>query len=199
MLRLGITGGIGSGKTTVCRLFEHLAVPVYNADSRAKYLVEHVQDLKSELLSAFGPETFLNGLYNRSYIAGIVFADPVKLKLLNGIIHPYVLKDWAQFCFEHRNEAYVIKEAAIMLESDGRQSVDRIALVYAPFEMRMERLLNRDASDPEAIRARMKAQMPEEDKMKLADDIIYNDGRHSLIWQVLDLHKRMCIEAQKSY
>lgn len=197
MLRLGITGGIGSGKTTVCRLFEHLAVPVYYADDRAKFLVNHTDKLKSELINAFGPETFLDGSYNRPYIAGIVFSDPAKLNMLNGIIHPYVLEDWAAFCREHRTQPYVIKEAAIMLESEGRHSVDRIALVYAPFGLRMERLLKRDGADPEAISARMKAQMPEEDKMKLADEIIYNDGRHSLILQVLDLHQRMRSEAQK--
>lgn len=198
MLRLGITGGIGSGKTTVCQLFERLGVSVYYADERAKYLVKHLDHLKSALIEAFGSEAFLNGVYNRAFIAGIVFSDPAKLQLLNSIIHPYVLEDWSQFCNAHQSEPYVIKEAAIMLESEGRHTIDKIALVYAPFDLRMERIMKRDGSDPDTIRARMNAQMPEEEKLKLADELIYNDERHSLILQVMALDKKMRLESQRN-
>lgn len=191
MLRLGITGGIGSGKSTVCQIFESLGVPVYNADARAKYLVANNMDLQAELTAAFGEQTFINGEYNRTYIAGIVFADKFQLEKLNRIIHPYVLADWDKFCLQFAQLPYVVKEAAIMLETDSKNSVDKIALVYAPLALRLERVIKRDGSDPELVKARMAMQMPEEEKLALADYVIKNDNEHSLIEQVLNLHKQL--------
>ncbi len=188
MLRLGITGGIGSGKTSVCRIFETLGVPVYYADVRAKQLVEQEAALKDELIKCFGAETFQNGKYNRPYIAGIVFSDKNRLEQLNSIIHPYVLKDWEKFCSEHKDSVYVVKEAAIMLETQSRDSVDRIYLVYAPADLRIIRVMKRDGSQAADIKARMDAQMPEEEKMAMADGVILNDGKNSLIDQVRKLH-----------
>jgi dephospho-CoA kinase len=191
MIRLGITGGIGSGKSTVCNMFAYLGVPVYNADERAKWLVNHHAGLRSDIIAAFGAEAFAGGEYNRSYIAGIVFSDKSKLEKLNSIIHPVVLNDWAEFCKEHSQQTYVIKEAAIMLEAGGRASLDKIILVYCPKELRIQRLMERDRLTREEIELRINSQMPEEEKMKLVDHVIYNDQEHSLLEQVQNLHQLM--------
>lgn len=195
MLRLGVTGGIGSGKSTVCQIFESLGVPVYNADARAKFLVGNDKALQAELSSAFGEQTFINGEYNRTYIAGIVFADKFQLEKLNAIIHPHVLADWDAFCSQYTNLSYVVKEAAIMLETDSKNSIDKVALVYAPQNLRIERVMTRDGVDRAVVEARMAMQMPEEEKLKLADFIIYNDADHSLIEQVLHLHQQLTRQA----
>jgi dephospho-CoA kinase len=191
MLRLGVTGGIGSGKSTVCQIFETLGVPVYNADARAKYLVAHDQHLQADLISAFGDQTFINGEYNRAYIAGIVFADKFQLEKLNAIIHPHVLADWDGFCSQYKDLPYVVKEAAIMLETDSKNSIDKVALVYAPEELRLQRVIQRDQSYAAVVKARMAMQMPAEEKLQLADFVIYNDQKHSLLEQVLALHRHL--------
>jgi len=190
MLRVGITGGIGSGKTTVCSIFEKLGVPVYYADPRAKDLVNTNQELQNKIINAFGQNSFIEGAYNRAFIASIVFSDKVKLDLLNSIIHPFVLNDWKSFCLEHAQSPYIIKEAAIMLETESKNSVDHIVLVHAPLETRIKRIHERDKVSEAEIKARIESQMSEEEKMKLADSIVYNDQSHSLIEQVLALHKK---------
>lgn len=191
MLRLGITGGIGSGKSTVCRIFEFLDVPVYYADQRSKELVSTQPEIRKAIVHYFGEEAFKDGIYNRPYMAGIVFKDKSKLELLNGIIHPFVLKDWDEFCSKYAHLPYIIKEAAIMLETESRNSIDKVALVYAPKELRIQRVLERDHIEKAAVEARMNMQMPEEEKLKKADIVIYNDGEHSLIEQVLKLHSQL--------
>ena len=190
MLRVGITGGIGSGKTTVCTIFEKLGVPVYYADPRAKDLVNANQELQNKITNAFGQNSFIEGAYNRAFIASIVFSDKEKLELLNSIIHPFVLNDWRSFCQKHAHSPYVIKEAAIMLETESKNSVDHIVLVHAPLEIRIQRIQERDKVSETEILARIEAQMSEVEKMKLADSIIYNDQEHSLIEQVLALHQK---------
>lgn len=193
MLRLGITGGIGSGKTTVCKMFEFIGVPVYYADQRSKDLVANSSVIKADIIRHFGEQAFENGVYNRAYIASIVFNDKDKLELLNRIIHPHVLSDWDNFCTQNAHLPYVIKEAAIMLETDSRNSIDKVALVYAPKDLRIDRVMKRDGLDKAAIEARMEKQMPEEEKLKLADYVIYNDGEHALIEQVLSLHHQLSL------
>ncbi len=191
MLKLGITGGIGSGKSTVCRIFSYLGVPVFNADDRAKWLVNNNQELRQKIVDAFGDQSFINGEYNRPYIAHIVFSDKSKLEKLNQIIHPAVLRDWEEFCSGHAGKTYVIKEAAILIEAGGNKTVDRIALVYSPLEQRIQRLMERDKLDRQSIESRISSQMPEEEKLKLADYIIYNDQDHSLLEQVRNIHQLM--------
>lgn len=191
MLKLGITGGIGSGKSTVCRIFEHLGVPVYNADSRARELIAENLQLRAELIRHFGNEAFANGTYNTAYMAGLVFHDRSKLALLNSIVHPYVFKDWEDFCSQHAESPYVVKEAAIMLETESRKTVDKVVLVFAPEELRIQRSMRRDGSSREKVLARMASQMPEAEKLKLADRVIYNDGSKALIPQVLELHRAL--------
>lgn len=192
MLRLGVTGGIGSGKSTVCKIFEHLGVPVYNADDRAKFLIANDSSIQNGIISVFGDDAYLDGIYNRPYISKIVFEDKVKLRQLNDIVHPAVLNDWALFCAGHQDHKYIVKEAAIMLESEGRNSIDKVVLVYAPEDVRINRVMQRDNVSEEAVKTRIASQMPEEEKMKLADFVIYNDGQHdSLIQQVLNLHNQL--------
>lgn len=191
MLRLGVTGGIGSGKSTVCKIFESLGVPVYNADQRSKDLVDQKPKIRSAIIEHFGEEAFKEGVYNRPYIANIVFNDKAKLELLNSIIHPYVLKDWEDFCLQYTHLPYIVKEAAIMLETDSKNSIDKVTLVYAPRELRLERVMKRDRTDRASIESRMEKQMSEEEKLKRADFVIYNDGQHSLIEQVLKLHRQL--------
>ncbi len=198
MLKLGITGGIGSGKSTVCGIFARMGVPVYNADERAKWLVDHHPSMQQAISDVFGEKSFENGKYNREYIASIVFKDKTMLEKLNSIIHPVVLQDWEEFCIEHKSDTYVIKEAAIMLEAGGRDTIDKIVLVHSPAELRIQRLMERDQLDRKAIELRMNSQMPEEEKMKLADYIIYNDNEHSLIEQVQNLHQLMVSSAWMS-
>ena len=190
MLRVGITGGIGSGKTTVCSIFEKLGVPVYYADSRAKDLVNTNSELQNKISDAFGQNSFIEGAYNRAFIASIVFSDKQKLELLNSIIHPFVLNDWDAFCQKHNENPYLIKEAAIMLETESKNSVDHIVLVHAPLETRIHRIQERDKVAENEIKARIESQMPEDEKMKMADSVIYNDQEHSLIEQVLNLHQK---------
>lgn len=190
MLKIGITGGIGSGKTLVCQIFAQLGVPVYNADDAAKQLVQNNAQLKAEITEAFGPDAFINGQYNRGYIASIVFSDPQRLNQLNAIIHPYVFADWQAFVAQHQAFPYVIKEAAIMLETDSRYTVDKIVLVYAPLELRLARLQNRDGFNLDDTLKRISNQMSEEDKLKLCHYVIHNDGEQALIEQIMDLHSQ---------
>ncbi len=191
MLRLGITGGIGSGKTLVCSIFQQLGVPVYNADTRAKWLINNHTELKTKLIKQFGEATFKDGLYNTVHISSIVFGNPTQLALLNAIIHPAVFEDWKQFCELHQTAPLVIKEAAIMLETDSKYTVDKIALVYAPLAIRMQRVMQRDQISEADLLKKINAQMAEEEKLKLADYVIVNDGEQSLVEQVLKLHQQL--------
>lgn len=191
MIKLGITGGIGSGKSTVCKYFAKLGVPIYNADERAKYIVNHLAELQNEIKTHFGENSFINGVYNKSYISDIVFKDKQKLTTLNHIIHPYVFKDWEFFCLQNHLSPYIIKEAAIMLETDSKNTVDKIALVYSPLDIRIKRVMQRDGVEEISVLNRVKQQMPDEDKLKLVDFIIYNDEQHSLEDQVLEIHHQL--------
>jgi len=193
MLRVGITGGIGSGKTTVCSIFEKLGAPVYYADLKAKELVNTNLELQNKITLAFGHNSFIEGAYNRAFIASIVFSDKEKLKLLNSIIHPFVLNDWGKFCQQYANKTYVLKEAAIMLETESKNSVDYIVLVHSPMELRVQRIQERDGVSKSEIEARINAQMSEDEKLKLADSVIRNDQKHSLIEQVLTLHQKFIL------
>lgn len=184
MIRLGITGGIGSGKTTVCHVFELFGVPIYNADSRAKHLVQNQPELKKAIISEFGEQSYINNEYNRAFIGSIVFNDIEKLQKLNAIIHPYVFNDWEQFCIKNKDEPIIIKEAAIMLETESKNTVDQIIVVVSPIQLRIKRLIKRDHSSEEEIINKINKQMSDEDKIKLAHFVIYNDEQHSIIEQV---------------
>lgn len=187
---VGITGGIGSGKTTACKIFQELGVPVYYADSRAKELMTYNESLKNKILQSFGAEAYSNGMLNRTYLAQQVFNSKEKLSILNGLVHPAVALDFEEWLEEHQSAAYVLKEAAILFESGAYQDVDITVLVIAPEDLRIERVMKRDGSTKEDVMKRMNNQWTQERKVKLADHIINNDGVHLMIPQVLSLHQK---------
>lgn len=192
--KIGITGGIGSGKTTVCRIFETLGIPVYYADDWAKWLVVNDPALKASMIDAFGPETFFpDGSYNRAYVAGLVFSKPKMLEILNQLVHPVVAAHGMEW---HRKVVdtgvpYTIKEAALLLESGSYRQLDRLIVVIAPEDVRIQRVVARDGASEEAVRKRMEQQWPEREKIARADFLINNDGCHLLIPQVLAIHREI--------
>jgi len=188
MLKVGITGGIGSGKTTVCKIFEVLGVPVYYADDRAKELMQTDLKLIAAVKEIFGEKAYADGKLNRSYIASVAFSNKALLAKLNAAVHPAVARDSAEWMTRHGEQPYVLKEAALLFESGWHRQLDKVICVHAPQEERIRRLKERDKASYEEITARMKNQMSAEEKMKLADYIIYNDNRHRLIPQVLAIH-----------
>jgi len=187
---IGITGGIGSGKTTTCEIFQELGVPVYFADLRARELMTSSQELKEKIIQVFGNQAYDGGKLNRAYLAQQVFNSKEKLSVLNGLVHPAVANDFENWVEEQKGEKYVLKEAAILFESGAYQDVDITVLVIAPESMRLERVMARDGSTKEDVLKRMKNQWTQERKLKLADHIVTNDGTHLLIPQVLELHER---------
>jgi dephospho-CoA kinase len=186
---VGITGGIGSGKTTACRIFEELGVPVYYADARAKALMTDNPMLRQRIIDEFGDKAFENGNLNRPYLAQLVFNDTGKLAVLNGLVHPAVAEDFDAWLETQKSAKYVLKEAAILFESGAYQDVDITVLVIAPEDLRVARVTERDGVNPEDVLKRMKNQWTQERKVKLADHILTNDGSQLLIPQVLALHK----------
>lgn len=191
-LQIGITGGIGSGKTTICKIFETLDIPVYYADDRAKWLMANDPDLKKKIEEKFGEEAYTKeGKLNRSYLADRVFGDSESLRALNELVHPAVGRDAQQWHESQGNVPYTLKEAALIFESGSFRHLDKVIVVYAPREMRLQRVMRRDGSPREAIEARMDKQMPEEEKIERADFVIYNDGRASLVRQVWEIHLQL--------
>lgn len=188
MKKIGITGGIGSGKTVVSNIFKTLGCKIYNADERAKTLMDSDPEIRLQLENTFGKELFSTGLLDRKLLAGLVFNDAEALKTLNSIVHPLVFRDFDTWVELHKNEPYILKEAAIMFESGAYKQLDSVILVHSPEEIRINRVMFRDKTDKESVLSRMKNQMSDEEKIKLSDYVIYNDDNHSLIRQVLELH-----------
>lgn len=192
MRKIGITGGIGAGKSIVSRMFAVLGVPVYDADTRAKWVMHHNEALREELLEAFGPGTFTNtGELDRAYLASLVFNNPQRLEQLNSLVHPHVGKDFETWVATYADKPYVLKEAALMFESESWRQMDEVIAVYSPLELRIKRLLKRDTHRTEAdIKAIIARQLSEEEKMRRAQHIIYNDDKQLIIPQVLTLHEQ---------
>ena len=187
MLKIGLTGGIGSGKTTVGEVFQQLGVSVYASDDRAKALMTEDLSLRSGLISLFGEQAFMNEILNRSYIASKVFSNTQLLAKLNTLVHPFVEKDF-QAWSKRQEGAYVLKEAAILFESGAYKGLDEVVLVEAPIELRVNRVISRDGSHREDVIARMEMQWSDEKKKELSDHLIVNDEKSSLLEQVLKLH-----------
>ncbi len=189
---IGVTGGIGAGKSTVCLIFKALGAPVYDADSRAKWLMAHDPRLREQITHHFGPATYLpDGSLDRAYLAAAVFGQPEKRMLLNSLVHPRVGEDTRAWVMAQTGHPYLIKEAALMIEAGSHRELDRLVVVTAPIDLRISRVQARDPQRSETeIRAIIAAQMPEADKIKLADHVIHNDGQQLLIPQVLALHQR---------
>ena len=192
MLRIGITGGIGSGKSIASRLFHALGVPVYDADTRARWVMENDAALRDELRAAFGADTYdATGQLNRPALAGMVFNNPARLAQLNGLVHPHVGTDFERWATvrQQAGHAYVLKEAALLFEAGSYKQLDRIITVFAPLAVRTARVLRRDpqrsAADVAAIMAK---QLSEDEKMLRADHVLVNDDAQPLLPQVLALH-----------
>ncbi|HRP40094.1 MAG: dephospho-CoA kinase [Chitinophagales bacterium] len=194
MLRVGITGGIGSGKTTACKLFEKLGVPVYYADNRAKELMVDDKQLRHSIIQNFGAESYLeDGSLNRLYLSSVVFSEEKKLELLNSLVHPVVAADsesWNSI-LERKNFAYSLREAALLIETGSYKLLDKLIVVTAPEEDRIKRVMLRDGSSEQQVKSRINAQMPDSEKLKLADFIIENTDLISLAQQVKDIHERI--------
>ncbi len=189
MLKVGITGGMGSGKTTVCNIFETLGIPVYYADDRAKYLMTNDEELRQKIKSIFGAEAYQKDWkLNRKYISDIAFHEPKKLKMLNDAVHPAVLKDSELWHNSQKNVPYTLKEAALLFETGSYKKLDKLITVVAPLEVRIKRIMERDKTTKEAILARIANQWSDEEKLAQSDWVIYNDGNHGLIKQVLKIH-----------
>lgn len=185
MIKVGITGGIGSGKSTVASLFELLEVPVYIADKETKELNNTSPHIREQLTHHFGEGLYdKNNLLDKQKFADIIFYDPEKLELANSIIHPEVLKHFNNWCLQHSGNSIVALEAAILFESNFQVNLNRVVTVYSPLKLRISRVKERDGVDEATVRSRIKHQISEREKIRLADYVIINDGKSSLIDQV---------------
>ena len=196
-LKIGITGGIGSGKTTVCKIFETLGIPVYYADERAKALYLENDTLRAGAIAIFGEKAYLeNGDFNRKLVADEAFKNPEILKKLNALVHPAVLKDGNDWHDAQTNVPYTLKEAALLYESGGDKVLDKIITVFATKELRIERVIMRSEGTmtKEDVEARMAKQMSDEEKKKRADFTIVNDGITPLLPQILLIHNFILAE-----
>jgi dephospho-CoA kinase len=189
-LRIGLTGGIGSGKTTVAKIFEMLNVPVYYADAASKRLYHTDKKLMQKMKEHFGNDIYHEDELNRTKLASLVFNDPQQLALLNSLVHPPTIKDAAEW-MKRQTSPYVIKEAALLFESGAEAGLDYVIGVYAPQHIRIKRVMDRDNSTLEKVLGRINGQMDEEEKMKLCDFIIINNEDELVIPQVMELHKKL--------
>jgi len=189
-LQIGITGGIGSGKSLVCKIFQCLGVPVYDADSHAKQLMISDEILMNQIKHEFGKESYLaNGSLNRTHISKQTFGFPDRLEKLNQFVHPRVALDFESWMKNHA-VSYIIKEAALLFEAGSAKTLDKIIVVSAPAAMRVQRVLQRDPQRSEDdVKKIMDSQMPEDEKVKRADFVVVNDETQLLIPQVLRLHQ----------
>jgi dephospho-CoA kinase len=190
MKRIGLTGGIGSGKSTVASVFATLGIPCYDSDRRAKELMLEKESLRTFLIQHFGPEVIQNHQLQSSIISKIVFEHPELLEQLNAVVHPEVGNDFNAWC-EKQNAPYVLKEAALLFESGSWKNLDAIVCVTAPETLRIERVMQRNGFSREQVKARIQNQMPEEEKVSRSQFVIENDGNHSLIEQVLAIHQTL--------
>ena len=193
MKKIGLTGGIGSGKSTVAAVFEVLGVPVYYADSASRRLMNEDDALKANIRRAFGESAYVSGTLDRKFMAGQVFGDPVKLEQLNALVHPATLQD-AREWMERQHAPYAIKEAALIFESGAERDLDLVIGVQAPAELRIQRAMERDHATREEILARMARQMDEDAKLARCQFIIVNDEQQMILPQVLALHQQFLEE-----
>jgi len=197
MLRIGITGGMGSGKSTVCQMFSNLGVPVFSSDHEGRKLLNNDQEVIDKVREKFGSDMYTtNGSIDRERIGRLVFSDPKALESLSKIVHPKVNEAFNYWTRTHERSAYVLKEAAILFESGYYHDLDKIITVFAPKEVRIERVMKRDGMNKQDIEKRMLLQYTDEERNKLADFIIINDHRSKLLEQVMELHEILLNESK---
>ena len=189
-LRIGITGGMGAGKSTICKIFGQLGISIYDADSRAKWMMSNDKELKKAITDNFGWDAFTRkDELNREYIAKVVFNNEEQLAVLNGIVHPAVKRDYEEWTQEHKEEPYSLKEAALLFESGSYKNLHKVIVVNSPIETRIERITKRDHVKREDILKRIQSQTTDRERMSRADWLIHNDGVRSLIEQTMDIHR----------
>ena len=189
MLKIGLTGGLGSGKSTVAHIFEVLGIPVYHADAASKRLMNDDDKVKADVQNAFREDVYIDGKLNRKYLSEIVFNDKIKLELLNSIVHPATLLD-AEDWLNKQTTPYAIKEAALIFESGSDKFLDLVIGVKSPLPLRLQRAMKRDNITSEEAMARIEKQMDEETKINLCNFVIVNDEQQMVIPQVLELHQK---------
>jgi len=187
MIKIGITGGIGSGKSVVSELLKLYDIPIYNADMEAKRLNDESPLIREKLTQYFGENLYASGKLDKQKFAQIIFNDPEKLRIANSVIHPELQKDFLRWVEIHSDSEIVAMEAALLFEANFQSMFDSVVTVYAPMSLRITRASQRDNTTPEKIEERMRHQFPDEEKAKLSDFVIFNDEKYSLIRQVSDL------------
>lgn len=198
MLRVGITGGIGSGKSTVAGIFGVIGIPVTFADAEAKRLMNEDPGLREAIRLHFGEEAYHNDHLDRKYLAAQVFNDPARLRLLNSLVHPVTIREGRQWMQQQSaRHPYAIREAALLFESASARELDFIIGVYAPPALRIHRAMQRDNVTREEVLRRMNNQIDEEIKMRLCDAVIRNDESNPVIPQVVALHRRLLEQASR--
>jgi dephospho-CoA kinase len=187
MLKVGLTGGIGSGKSTIARVFRTLGIPVFEADAAGRDILQHDQDVIRTVLHRFGPGVALEGAIDRAALGRIVFSDAGALQDLNAIIHPVVRRTFMTWAGEQRSH-YVLMEAAILAETGGHEALDQVVVVTAPEALRIARVVQRDRVEEAAVRSRLANQVDDARRLAIADHVIQNDDQHLVIPQVLAVH-----------
>lgn len=191
MLKVGVTGGIGSGKSLICNVFSTLGAPVFNADTAAKNILDSDTDVIKKITSLVGEDIYKNNLLDRRKLADIIFNNSDVLNTINSIVHPKVREAFITWCMQYKHLPYVIQEAAILFESGAYKMLDFTINVHASEEIRLERVMQRDNILAEKVKERMKNQMSDDAKMKLADITIYNDNNIMILPQILEVHKKL--------
>ncbi len=198
MLRIGLTGGIGSGKSTVAALFELQGIPVYRADDAAKRLLNEDPALKAEVIRLFGPESYTPEGLNRAHLSRQAFSNPELLSALNNLVHPATIRDARAWMQQQAGAPYALKEAALIFETASDEGLDKVIGVYAPAAMRIHRVMERDGVSRDEVISRMNRQISETIKMRLCDYVIRNDGSELLIPQVMQLHETLLALAREA-
>lgn len=192
MLKVGITGSIGSGKSTAAGIFEVLGIPVYDSDEQARHLMHNDPELRKKLEEEFGSAIFDDqGQLKSKQLAQIVFHDRGALETLNGLVHPRVRSDFAEWTAQFHEMPYILQEAALLVETGSYQNLDRLITVTASEETIIKRIMKRDQTNRESVKARMKNQLPESEKVAKSDFVIANDGAQLMIPQVLEIHQAL--------
>ncbi len=191
MIKAGVTGSLGSGKSTVCSVFASFGIPVFNADLTARELMNSNDLIKKELIRHFGHHIYTQQGLNRNMMAQLIFSDKVSLDTVNSIVHPVVKENFDNWCIKHHASVYVIKEAAVIIETGGYRELDKTILVTAPEATKIKRVQKRDKRSTEEIKNILANQLPDEKKIPFADFIIENDDKKLILPTIIEIHHQL--------